>query len=74
MNYEGNGDSVTVATDDNNNNNENHTARENSPMKSLGSEDSKSRVCTLDLYTVPCSIQLLFPLCCVTVCYESYLG
>lgn len=58
MNYEGNGDSVTVATDDNNNNNNNnnekYTARESSPMKSLGSEDSKSRVCTLDLYTICC--------------------
>ncbi|KAL0856841.1 hypothetical protein Bca101_061995 [Brassica carinata] len=42
MNYEGNGDSITVATDDNNNN-ESYIARESSP--------SKSRVCTLDLYT-----------------------
>ncbi|KAH0903622.1 hypothetical protein HID58_043125 [Brassica napus] len=42
MNYEGNGDSVTVATDDNNDN-ENYIARESSPFKSLGSEDSKSR-------------------------------
>lgn len=50
MNYEGNGDSVTVATDDSNDN-ENYIARESSPFKSLGSEDSKSRVCTLDLYT-----------------------
>lgn len=56
MNYEGNGDSVTVATDDNNDN-ENYIARESSPFKSLGSEDSKSRVCTLDL----CSIHWLFP-------------
>ncbi|KAF8093328.1 hypothetical protein N665_0384s0015 [Sinapis alba] len=38
MSYEGNGDSVTVATDDNNNN-----ELESSPFKSLGSEDSKSR-------------------------------
>ncbi|KAL0689991.1 hypothetical protein Bca4012_089669 [Brassica carinata] len=42
MNYEGNGDSVTVATDDSNDN-ENYIARESSPFKSLGSEDSKSR-------------------------------
>ncbi|KAJ0254605.1 Splicing factor U2af large subunit B [Hirschfeldia incana] len=47
MNYEGNGDSVTVATDDNNNN-ENHIALESSPSKSrdshyLDKDSSRSR-------------------------------